>query len=69
MTVLIHLRNEQSYRAALLPWGGTAFRRVGVILFHHGSYFTGGKEAILEVIGGTAWASVVWNTNEGQNGI
>ncbi|MEE8154908.1 MAG: hypothetical protein V3T53_08085 [Phycisphaerales bacterium] len=38
-----------------------------MILFHHGSYFTGGKEAILEVIAGTAWGSVVWNTNGGQN--
>ncbi|MEE9130290.1 MAG: hypothetical protein V3T84_09745 [Phycisphaerales bacterium] len=37
------------------------------VLFHHGSYFTGGKEAILEVFRGTASESVVWNTNEGQN--
>lgn len=46
---------------------GTASRGVGVILLHHGSYFTGGKEVILEVIAANAWGSVVWNPNGGQN--
>jgi len=39
----------------------------GVVSFHHGAYLTAGKEAILDLIGGTAAGSVPWNTVEGQN--
>lgn len=39
----------------------------GVISFHHGSYFTTGKESMLDLIGGTASGAVPWNTVDGQN--
>lgn len=39
----------------------------GVVAFHHGSYFTAGKEGILDLIGGTASGAVPWNTVSGQN--
>ena len=39
----------------------------GMISFHHGSYFTGGKESIQSVIGATAVSSVVWDIVDGQN--
>lgn len=39
----------------------------GVVCFHHGTYLTAGKEAVLAVIGATASGSVPWNTVEGQD--
>ena len=39
----------------------------GVVSFHHGSYLTSGKEAILQLIGGIASGSVVWDIASGQN--
>jgi len=39
----------------------------GVISFHHGAYFTSGKEAIQDLIGGTATGAVPWNTVVGQD--
>ena len=39
----------------------------GVVSFHHGAYFTTGKEGILDVIGATASGAVPWNTVSGQN--
>ncbi len=39
----------------------------GVVSFHHGAYFTTGKEGILDLIGGTASGAVPWNTVSGQN--
>lgn len=39
----------------------------GVISFHHGSYSSTGKAAILDLIGGTAAGAVPWNTVDGQN--
>jgi len=39
----------------------------GMISFHHGSYFTTGKEAVLDIIGGTASGAVPWDTLDGQN--
>jgi len=39
----------------------------GVVSLHHGAYLTAGKEAILDLIGGTASGAVPWNTIEGQN--
>lgn len=39
----------------------------GVISFHHGSYSSTGKIAILDLIGGTAAGAVPWNTVDGQN--
>jgi FlgD Ig-like domain len=39
----------------------------GLISFHHGSYASTGKAAILDIIGGTASGAVPWNTVEGQN--
>ncbi|MCB9378630.1 MAG: hypothetical protein H6511_07680 [Holophagales bacterium] len=39
----------------------------GVVSFHHGAYFTAGKESVLDRIGGTASGAVPWNTTEGQN--
>lgn len=38
----------------------------GVVSFHHGSYVTAGKEAILDLIGVQA-SSIAWNTMSGQN--
>lgn len=39
----------------------------GVVVFHHGSYYTAGKEAMQELIGAAASGAVFWNTVEGQN--
>lgn len=39
----------------------------GVVSFHHGAYLTGGKQAVLELIGATAQGAVPWNTVVGQN--
>jgi len=39
----------------------------GLVSFHHGAYFTAGKESVLDRIGGTASGAVPWNTTEGQN--
>lgn len=39
----------------------------GFVSFHHGSYFTAGKEAIQDLIGGTASGAVPWDTVNGQN--
>lgn len=38
----------------------------GVVVFHHGIYAWGGKEAILQLLGGVA-TEIVWQTTEGQN--
>lgn len=38
----------------------------GVVVFHHGIYQDAGKEAILQLFGGTA-GSIGWDTNVGQN--
>jgi MYXO-CTERM domain-containing protein len=40
--------------------------RAGVVVFHHGIYEAGGKEAILQLIGGRA-SSVAWDTVVGQD--
>jgi hypothetical protein len=37
----------------------------GIVVFHHGSYVAGGKEALLELVGVQA-SSIEWNTGEGQ---
>jgi hypothetical protein len=39
----------------------------GVVSFHHGSYASTGKEAVLALIGGQASGAVPWNTVDGQN--
>jgi hypothetical protein len=39
----------------------------GVISFHHGAYLTAGKDAMQDIIGGTATGNVPWNTTDGQN--
>jgi len=39
----------------------------GMISFHHGSYLSSGKEAIQDIIGGTASGAVPWDTVDGQN--
>lgn len=39
----------------------------GVVSFHHGAYFTSGKEGMLDLIGGQASGSVPWDTVTGQN--
>jgi hypothetical protein len=39
----------------------------GMISFHHGSYSTSGKAAILDLVGGTASGAVPWNTVDGQD--
>jgi hypothetical protein len=39
----------------------------GVVSFHHGAYLTAGKEAMLDLVGGTASGAVPWDTVEGQN--
>lgn len=39
----------------------------GVVSFHHGAYLTAGKEAMLDLIGGTATGAVPWDTVEGQD--
>lgn len=46
--------------AALLAAGG------GVVVFHHGMYQAAGKEAILQLLGGTAGA-IAWDVNDGQD--
>lgn len=38
----------------------------GVVVFHHGIYEAGGKEAILQLLGGRA-SSIAWDTVEGQD--
>lgn len=44
---------------ALLVGGG------GVVVFHHGIYQAAGKEAILQLLGGSA-SAIQWDTNAGQ---
>lgn len=39
----------------------------GVIAFHHGLYYTSGKEGILSILGATATGGVPWDTTDGQN--
>jgi hypothetical protein len=39
----------------------------GLVSFHHGAYFTTGKEGMQDLIGGTASGAVVWNAVAGQN--
>ncbi len=39
----------------------------GLVAFHHGMYFTAGKQGIQDIIGVTADGSVPWNVVEGQN--
>jgi hypothetical protein len=39
----------------------------GLVSFHHGSYLTGSKASMQELIGATASGSVPWNTVDGQN--
>jgi hypothetical protein len=57
------LRQQQFVAAveAFLVAGG------GVVSFHHGSYFTSGKEAIVDLIGAAASGNVPWDTVQGQN--
>jgi hypothetical protein len=38
----------------------------GVVMFHHGVYQDAGKEALLQLLGGTA-GSIQWDVNSGQN--
>jgi len=38
----------------------------GVVMYHHGIYQDAGKEAILQLLGGTA-GSIQWEINNGQN--
>lgn len=40
--------------------------RAGVVVFHHGIYEAGGKEAILQLLGGRA-SSIAWDTMVGQD--
>lgn len=39
----------------------------GFVCFHHGAYFTSGKEGILDLIGATASGAVPWDTVNGQD--
>lgn len=67
-----------AHRAAMGCMGGSAQaefdaavaahleRGGGVVVFHHGIYTAGGKEGILQLLGGTA-DQLAWDTGSGQN--
>lgn len=67
-----------AHRAAMGCMGGSAQaefdaavaehleRGGGVVVFHHGIYTAGGKEGILQLLGGTA-NQLSWETGSGQN--
>lgn len=39
----------------------------GLVSFHHGIYFTAGKESLQQLLGAQATGAVPWNTVDGQN--
>lgn len=39
----------------------------GLVSFHHGIYFTAGKESMQDLLGAQATGAVPWNTVDGQN--